>query len=275
MMGRRAHVCGLIFLLLSSVALFATDTQYTIKEGETLFSVARKLQVPVDLLSRMNGIVDTGKVKAGTVLKVPIVYVVKKGDTLYGIARAFSISLASLMDANDLGEQAKLKVGEKLAIPATGESATPADQQAAGGNTPTVVSAPPTGDGAVPVTRVAGSFVWPLTGKRAPENGKLPGLVFYGAAGDVVHSATAGEVKWAATFWGRGKIIIVKQADGTLLTYSGNREILVNVGDRVSAGTEIARLGDSPEGGGVRLHLSIQDSSGHIVDPEKYFSAKS
>lgn len=112
-------------------------------------------------------------------------------------------------------------------------------------------------------------------GKREPESGKLPGIVFYGAAGDVVHSATAGEVKWAATFWGRGKIIIVKQADGTLLTYSGNREILVNVGNRVSAGSEIARLGDSPEGGGVRLHLSIQDASGHVVDPEKYFSAKS
>jgi LysM repeat protein len=272
MTGRFAHGLGLAFLLLCVTALLAADTQYTIKEGETLFSVARKLQVPVDVLSRMNGIVDTGKVKAGTVLAIPNVYTVKKGDTLYGIARAFSVSLARLLDANALGEDAKLKVGEKLVIPGGGSGVAAADQQSSSSSAPPagIVSAT-----ASSAPRVAGSFVWPLPGRREPENGKLPGLVFYGAAGDVVHSATAGEVKWAATFWGRGKIIIVKQADGTLLTYSGNREILVNVGDRVSPGSEIARLGDSPEGGGVRLHLSIQDANGHSVDPEKYFSAKS
>jgi lipoprotein YgeR len=262
MTGRYVHALCLAFLLLGATALFAVDQTYTIKEGETLFAVARKLQVPVDVLSKMNGIVDTDKVKAGTVLKVPNVYAVKKGDTLYGIARAFSVTLAALLDANDLGEDAKLKIGEKLVIP--------------GSNGPVVAAQPPSGSGIADTTpRAAGSFVWPLPGKREPESGKLPGLVFYGAAGDVVHSATAGEVVWAATFWGQGKIIIVRQADGTHLTYRGNREILVNVGDRVSPGTEIARLGDSPEGGGVRLHLSIKDANGRIVDPEKYFSAKS
>ncbi len=119
MTGRVAHAIGLAFLLLGATALFAADMQYTIKEGETLFSVARKLQVPVDVLSRMNGIVDTGKVKAGTVLKVPNVYTVKKGDTLYGIARASSVTLASLLEANGLREDARLRVGQKLVIPAT------------------------------------------------------------------------------------------------------------------------------------------------------------
>ena len=105
-------------------------------------------------------------------------------------------------------------------------------------------------------------------------NGKIPGLVFYGSAGDVVRSATAGEVKWAATYWTRGKVVIIKSVDGTLCTYGGNAELLVNVGDRVSPGMDIAKLGESPQGGGARLYFSISDSSGHAVDPEKYFSAK-
>ncbi len=117
--------------------------------------------------------------------------------------------------------------------------------------------------------------VWPLAGRHELDNGKMPGLVFYGAAGDVVRSATAGEVKWAATYWTRGKVVIIKSVDGTLCTYGGNAELLVNVGDRVSPGMDIAKLGESPQGGGAKLYFSISDGSGHVVDPEKYFSAKS
>ena len=104
--------------------------------------------------------------------------------------------------------------------------------------------------------------------------GKISGLVFFGAKGDPVHSASAGEVKWVAPYWGLGKVVLIKAADGSIFTYWGNEEILVNVGDRVAPGTEIARLGDSPQGGGARLYFSIKDAKGQIVDPEKYFSAK-
>jgi murein DD-endopeptidase MepM/ murein hydrolase activator NlpD len=48
----------------------------------------------------------------------------------------------------------------------------------------------------------------------------------------------------------------------------------VNVGDRVSPGTDIARLGVSPQGGGAKLYFSIQGSNGQFVDPEKFFSGK-
>ena len=113
-------------------------------------------------------------------------------------------------------------------------------------------------------------------GRHEPDNGKIPGLVFYGAPGDLVQSATAGEVKWAATVLGtRGKVVIIKSADGTLFTYGGNAELLVNVGDRVSPGTDIAKLGESPQGGGAKLYFSISDAKWTCVDPEKFFSAKS
>jgi septal ring factor EnvC (AmiA/AmiB activator) len=84
----------------------------------------------------------------------------------------------------------------------------------------------------------------------------------------------AGEVKWAATYWGLGKVVVIKSADGTTFTYGGNGELLVNVGDRVGIGAEIARLGENPQGGGSRLYFSIKDASGRVVDPEKFFSVK-
>jgi septal ring factor EnvC (AmiA/AmiB activator) len=103
----------------------------------------------------------------------------------------------------------------------------------------------------------------------------MPGLVFYGAPGDFVRSATAGEVKWAATWWGYGKVVIIKSGSGATLLYGGNRELLVKVGDRVEPGTEIAKLGGSIQGGGTRLYFSVNDANDKAMDPEKFFSAQS
>jgi septal ring factor EnvC (AmiA/AmiB activator) len=117
--------------------------------------------------------------------------------------------------------------------------------------------------------------VWPHSGRHEPLRGKISGLVFFGSEGDPVHSATSGEVKWVGPYWGWGKTVIIKAPDGDFILYAGNEQLLVNVGDRVSPGTEIARLGVSPQGGGAKLYFSIQGANGQFVDPEKYFSEKS
>jgi len=277
MVGRVGRLTCLVLFALCAQLVPAADIQYSIKEGETLFSISRKAQVPVDVLCLFNGIPDAGKVKAGTVVKVPTVYVVKKGDTIFSISRTFAVPVARLLDLNKLPQDARIKVGDKIFVPASGGAsateiavtkAAPADPSAG----TTVTAAPASTQSSSVQTRGA---IWPLAGRHEPDRGKQAGVVFYGAAGDVVHSATAGEVRWAATFWGKGKVIIIRALDGTLLTYSGTSDLLVNVGDRVNPGTEIARLGETPEGGGVNLHFSITDANGRVIDPEKYFSTKS
>ena len=44
----------------------------------------------------------------------------------------------------------------------------------------------------------------------------------------------------------------------------------MRVGDLVTPGMEIARLGTSPQGGGARLIFSVHGRAGEYVDPEKY-----
>jgi LysM repeat protein len=202
MIGRAIQVLSFSFLLAGASLLSAADSQYAIKEGETLFSVARKAQVPVDILSAYNGIADAAKVRVGTVIRVPLSYPVKKGDTLFGIARSFSVSLGKILDLNRLPQDARLRVGDHLFIPADASSPQQVTQQTV-----------KTGQGvtnqeAMPAVGIA--LVWPHMGRREPIKGKITGLVIHGAAGDVVHSATAGEVKWAASYWGLGKIVIIK-----------------------------------------------------------------
>jgi len=274
MRGCLVHRLCFLTLAFAAVSLAAAENQYTIKEGETLFSVARRAQVPVDVLSAYNGIADAGHVKAGTVLHVPTVYTVKKGDTLFGIARTFGVPLPRILELNKLGQNTRLKVGSRIYIPQD------ADKAASQGAVQTAVQTPaPRADQGSVTTAAAlkpGTVVvLPHPGRHEPDNGKIPGLVFYGAPGDVVRSATAGEVKWAATYWTRGKVVIIKSPDGTLFTYGGNAELLVNVGDRVSAGMDIAKLGESPQGGGAKLYFSISDGTGRAMNPERFFSAKS
>jgi len=272
--------------LLSCIALFLScatilpgaETSYTLKEGETLFSISRKSGVSIDKLSAYNGITDASKLKIGTVIKVPGVYVVKKGDTLYGIARTFGVSVDELLTINKFDRNARIKPGDTLLLPgdAVASSTTTA---VSAGSTP-AATAPSTTAGAAPaastpVLHAPPGFVWPHQGKYAVEKGKLWWLVFQGSAGDVVKSATAGEVKWAATWVGFGKVLIIQGTDGMRYQYRGNRELLVNVGDRVQPGTEIARLGPSLLGGGTKLYFSINDENSNPIDPEKYFSGKS
>ncbi len=265
MPGKAMRSLSALAFFLIALRLPAGETSYTLREGETLFAVAKRAQVPVEVLSVYNGIDNASKLKAGSVIRLPAVYVVKKGDTLYAISRSFGVPLAKLLGLNGLTERSRIKPGEKLFLPqdSRGSPPSPAPEPVAARLPGAQVSAPDTG------------IVWPHAGRHEPLKGKITGLVFFGSEGDAVHSATSGEVKWVGPYWGWGKTVIIKAPDGDIILYAGNEQLLVNVGDRVSPGTEIARLGVSPQGGGAKLYFSIQGANGQFVDPEKYFSDKS
>jgi murein DD-endopeptidase MepM/ murein hydrolase activator NlpD len=259
-----------LFFFLVALSGAAGETSYTIREGETLFSISKRAQIPVEVLSAYNGIDSESRLKAGGVIRFPSLYVVRKGDTLFAISRNFGVPLSKLLDLNGMSEHSKIKVGSKLFIPlaAGGVQSAQQTQSQMQGQSQTQPQPEPEPSSSEEV-------VWPHGGHREPMRGKISGLVFFGSEGDPVHSATSGEVKWVGPYWGWGKTVIIKSTAGDIILYAGNAQLLVNVGDRVSPGTEIARLGVSPQGGGAKLYFSIQGANGQFVDPEKFFSEKS
>jgi lipoprotein YgeR len=265
----------IIFFAAVAFSLEAGETSHTIREGETLFSVAKRAQIPVEVLSAYNGIDNAARLKVGSVIHFPSPYVVKKGDTLYGISRSFGVELPKLLDLNGMTERSLLKIGAKIYLPVDRAAATSAQQgDFTSARTPDNREKP-SRDAAHSLAPPSGTIVWPHDGRHEPLRGKISGLVFFGAEGDPVHSATGGEVKWVGPYWGWGKTVIIKSPDGDIILYAGNEQLLVNVGDRVSPGAEIARLGVSPQGGGAKLYFSIQGPNGQFIDPEKYLSGKS
>ena len=278
MVRKAMRSLSILIFLLTALSLTAGETSYTIREGETLFSVAKRVQIPVDVLSAYNGIDNASRLKAGSVIRFPSMYVVKKGDTLFGISRSFGVPFAKLLDLNGMNDRSTIKVGQKLYVPQDHGGTVPSqsvESVSVGRPTQQDTAARTSLRDSLTLPASSDEVMWPHTGRHEPLKGKISGLVFFGSEGDLVHSATSGEVKWVGPYWGWGKTVIIKSTDGEIILYAGNEQLLVNVGDRVNPGSDIARLGVSPQGGGAKLYFSIQGANGQFVDPEKFFSDKS
>lgn len=100
-----------------------TDT-YKVIKGDTLYSIAKKLDTSVDELKKLNNL-SNNTLSIGQILKIPTktvdtgetdIYEVKRGDTLYSIANKYGISLSELKAINDL-ESDILSIGQILKVP--------------------------------------------------------------------------------------------------------------------------------------------------------------
>jgi membrane-bound lytic murein transglycosylase D len=101
-----------------------------VKQGETLFGIARELQVPIDELARINDINvmrpmlfpgDTlrytpapGQAAAPQSNKVR--YTIKSGDTLWSISQQFGTSVQAVRAENGLTDDSVIKAGAVLTI---------------------------------------------------------------------------------------------------------------------------------------------------------------
>ena len=99
---------------------------YTVKIGDSLWSIAKRYGLTVDKLKQLNNL-NNNTIYIGQKLKISdyiepnniedyIVYIVKRGDTLYSIAKAYNIELNELKKYNNLDNNI-LSINQELKIP--------------------------------------------------------------------------------------------------------------------------------------------------------------
>ena len=93
---------------------------YTVKSGDSLYSIARKYGITVDALKSANG-KTSNLLSIGEVLVIPTTtgartYTVKSGDSLWKIATTYGVSVNALKQANGLSSDL-LSIGQILVIP--------------------------------------------------------------------------------------------------------------------------------------------------------------
>ena len=109
-----------------------TSNTYTIKSGDSLWSIARKYNTTVSEIQKLNQLSST-LLQVGQVLKLPgstsssesgvtsNTYTVKSGDSLWSIANRFGVTVKELMDYNNLNSNL-LSIGQVLKIPTNSSS---------------------------------------------------------------------------------------------------------------------------------------------------------
>ena len=107
------------------------ETQYTVKAGDTLYSLARRFGTTVEAIVSLNKLAAPDQIAAGMTLRIPAggetsaetsgatsEYVVQAGDNMGSIAERYDTTVAAILAANGLSDPDFIYVGQKLIIPA-------------------------------------------------------------------------------------------------------------------------------------------------------------
>lgn len=105
----------------------------------------------------------------------------------------------------------------------------------------------------------------PFTGRAAWHNG----VDFAGKRGSDIISVAAGVVVWSGNRSGFGLLVEVNHGNGYLTRYAHNDESIVKVGDIVSRGQAIAKMGSSGRSTGPHVHFEVL-KNGKPQDPSRY-----
>ncbi len=92
------------------------------------------------------------------------------------------------------------------------------------------------------------------------------GMDFAAPAGTPIHAARDGVVEFAGTRGGYGNTVVVDHGDGTKSLYAHASALLVEKGERVRKGAEIAQVGSTGRSTGPHLHFEVR-RDGEPVDP--------
>ncbi|MCZ7570833.1 MAG: LysM peptidoglycan-binding domain-containing protein [Ardenticatenaceae bacterium] len=132
--GLAALLITLTVLLPAMPAHALSGQTYTVKPGDTLYSIASRYGTTVEAIMRANGL-PNATIYAGQTLLIPTgststpsssgSYVVRAGDTLYGIARRFGVSVDALAAANGISRSAFVYIGQQMVIPGPGSRPAP------------------------------------------------------------------------------------------------------------------------------------------------------
>ncbi|WP_345384149.1 M23 family metallopeptidase [Pseudonocardia yuanmonensis] len=116
------------------------------------------------------------------------------------------------------------------------------------------------------------AYVLPTSGRFTSGFGARWGVTHYGIdlaapIGTPIFAFTDGVVEESGPASGFGMWVVLRHADGTRTVYGHINRSLVSVGQAVSAGEEIAEVGNRGQSTGPHLHFEIWDAARNKMNP--------
>ncbi len=265
---------------------------YTVKRGDTLYSVALDNGLDYRELAAWNNITDPAAIKAGLVLRMrppgpAVAAQPEAGTPVQPEARVQvqPVTVPGSVEARSLGADPRaavepragaepprvsgdLKTGPKaMKLPYSEENLAMLLRQSPPTPTPeTLPQQPRAEDGQDTV-----AWMWPASGRvvagfSEPTN---KGVDILGKVGDPVFASASGRVIFSGMgLRGYGKLVIIKHNQTYLSAYAHNSNLLVKEGQNVVRGQKIAEIGNT-DSSQAKLHFEIR-RLGKPVDPLKF-----
>ncbi len=251
---------------------------YTVKQGDTLFSIARANNVAMRDLATWNEIEVPYAITIGQQLRLtppggmalapPDGSGSKPPAAADGAPRSGDGKLKSqpLAQRVPYSEQA---YAQMRAVPVPGKPDVKAEgkpEVAAETRTDAKPEAKPD----KPRTDGEVNWAWPVQGKVIGtfNEGTNKGIAIAGKRGQAVHASAAGRVIFSGSgIRGLGNLVVIRHNKNYLSVYAHNDKLLVKQGQNVVRGQPIANMGSS-DADKVKLHFEIR-RQGKPVDPMK------
>lgn len=268
-----------------------TPDYVTVQKGDTLYSIARRYNVPIRDMIEANGLRPPYTLNIGRVLKMPNArfHIVEKGDTVYNISKRYDVDMRSLSKLNNITAPYALRIGQRLVIPGSVVSSSTTARKAATASktsswkassakkkTTSAAKKKTTQTTTTTVKKRTSKFAWPVQGKVVSNFGPIAkgrnndGINIKAPLGTPVKAADAGTVAYAGNeLRGFGNLILIKHSGGWMTAYAHNDRILVRKGQKVKKGEKISTVGST---GGVstpQLHFEIRAGK-KAVNPKAY-----
>lgn len=242
--------------------------EYQVEDGDTLSTIAQKFGISQDTIKWTNDMESKDSIKPGQKLKIlPVTgvgHTVKSGDTLESVAKKYEAEPQAIMDFpfNDVPDDFKLAVGQVLIVP---EGIPPESKATPRPRAATFASGPQTSYSAPG----GASFMWPTSGGVTQYFAWYhPGADIANRAGPPVYAAAGGTVVVAGwpDNYGYGNRVVVDHGNGYQTLYAHLSNIYVSVGQSVSRGQSVGKMGSTGRSTGTHLHFEIR-YKGIAVNP--------
>jgi len=231
---------------------------YTVKSGESLFSIAQKHNVPVEQLKQANGLTN-GAIRVGQNLVIPTAagaatQVAATSPQSVKPAAAAPVQPASIAssEASNVKPYTPPQASNKVIEDAEKDQA------------------------AAPSSTGISQMRWPVRGRVLTSFGQRDGtsvndgIDIMVPEGTAVKAAENGVVIYAGDGLKEfGQTVLIRHDNGLVTVYGHNSQILVQRGQKVRRGEDIAKSGMSGNAKSPKLHFEVRKNSSP-VNPSKY-----
>lgn len=259
-----------------------TPQVYTVKEGDSLWSIARAHDMYVTDIVASNGIQEDSILNLGQSIilskPTPLITVVAQVEGNETVVIPYKTITENDNSVNGIKTKTEGQNGEKfIAYTATLRNGivenkeiieekvvkAAVDKVLVKGRSVQVASR---GSGGVST----GKLAWPVSGSISQSYGNgHTGLDIAGPTGSAIGAADGGVVTFAGWQGGYGNFVIIKHGNGMVTRYAHCSKLLVKSGQKVSQGQTIGLRGSTGRSTGPHLHFEVM-VGGSFRNPINY-----